>query len=536
MSVFICWSGDRSYELANAVAMLLSHSIKGLKESDVFVSDKIEKGLNWFDTILDRLEGARAGIVCLTAENINGAWLHFEAGALARRLATGAGSGKPQATRGLDPPRHRLFPLLHRINASEVRGPLGSFQGTSTTRSDMSQMVRSVAASLRLGLKDSRLSIPDRAWGPFEAVVENLAVPVRSLVTDFDRLFQRKTFNEPLQKCTDQAWVRRYDGARVTHDALHRELERVRRACAPHEREVFQLLLAEVDGYAMSIQALLVSAPAMTLTKQGDLNVDPRVLRCCEDRRLAVKSLVARLLEPEDQPLLEDAAAFVGADTPEERKLIVHRLEERIRQHRESAYEPAPGVTRQAVSPHTAIERILEGVLPKSLRASSWELDRIYYYLLIQYFGTLALRWERGRRGRPRAQGKPVSHECLCAVRDVEMEVERFRAKAKGGSLMPLSYSLAALEAIEPRRCADKKQVPQALRAAIELVHAELTEVSPGEAEPILRMLKSLGWSTATGSSSAQGRPRTYGRTSVSRRQSRRRSATGRAARAKIAR
>jgi hypothetical protein len=377
----------------------------------------------------------------------------------------------------------------------------------------MSQMVRSIALSLKRKLRDKKLAIPDRAWDPFETVVTNLAVPVRSLVPDFERMFQRKTFNEPLQKCTDQAWVRRYDGARVTHETLHRDRDRVGRACAPHERELFQLLLAELDGYAMSIQSLLMSLPRLTLTRQGDLNIDPPVLRCCEDRRLAVKSLVARLLEPEDQPLLEDAASFIGADTPEERKLIVHRLEERIRQHRESAYVPAPGVSRQAVSPHTAIERILEGVHPKSLRASSWDLDRIYYYLLIQYFDTLALRWERGRKGRLQAEARPVSHECLCAVRDVEMEVERFRAKAKGGSIMPLTYSLAALEAISPQRCADKARVPRALQAALELVDTELKEVSAAEAEPIRRTLRSLGFRRNAGGHSKRNRTRGAART-----------------------
>ena len=31
---------------------------------------------------------------------------------------------------------------------------------------------------------------------------------------------------------------------------------------------------------------------------------------------------------------------------------------------------------------------------PIDCRASSWDLDRIFYYLLVEYFRTAALRWD----------------------------------------------------------------------------------------------------------------------------------------------
>jgi hypothetical protein len=75
MSIFICWSGTRTRLLARAVCDLLESqdSLKGR----VFFSDKIEKGVTWFESIIENLRDADAGVVCLTAENLESPWLHF---------------------------------------------------------------------------------------------------------------------------------------------------------------------------------------------------------------------------------------------------------------------------------------------------------------------------------------------------------------------------------------------------------------------------------------------------------------------------
>ena len=48
----------------------------------------------------------------------------------------------------------------------------------------------------------------------------------------------------------------------------------------------------------------------------------------CEDRRLAIKSVSSRLLHPLDAPLTTAAVRFMAAETDEERKAIVHLIEE----------------------------------------------------------------------------------------------------------------------------------------------------------------------------------------------------------------
>jgi hypothetical protein len=124
MSIFLCWSGDRSHDLAHAAETLVRKTLN-LKEGDVFVSDHIEKGVAWFDSIVTNLQNAAAGIVCLTAENTENSWLHFEAGALAMRLAKGPSDQREQGEpplEGPSTPRHRLFTLLHGVTGATLKG------------------------------------------------------------------------------------------------------------------------------------------------------------------------------------------------------------------------------------------------------------------------------------------------------------------------------------------------------------------------------------------------------------------------------
>src|SRR5687768_117914 len=84
-SVFNCWSGTRSEKLAE---MLCAFLIRILPELDgrVHISTQLRKGVLWFDAIMSQLERARAGVLCLNAENLRSPWVHFEAGALAKGL------------------------------------------------------------------------------------------------------------------------------------------------------------------------------------------------------------------------------------------------------------------------------------------------------------------------------------------------------------------------------------------------------------------------------------------------------------------
>ena len=244
----------------------------------------------------------------------------------------------------------------------------------------------------------------------------------------------------------------------------------------------------------------------------------PRLRTCCEDRRLAIRSLAGRLLQPLDAPLWAEAVRFMAAETNEERKMIVHRLEGAIRREREVAFEQA---AVSDVSWDEVFRELTRNRRPIKFRESSWDLNRIYYYLLVQYFGSAALRWEPAEaRAKSFAVAPattvplPMPHDWLCAARDVEMELERYRAKSKGGSLMPLTYALVALQEIDRQKAPNPDQARIAAQSALKQVQTELGDevLSSDAGRAIRRVLLEMlppnelgAWASVTVSDAQHG-------------------------------
>lgn len=84
MHVFISWSGPRSLHVANALARFLPQVIQALRPWSA--SDSIRAGVQWRKHVMENLDKASAGIVCVTPENQGAPWLNFEAGCLAKTV------------------------------------------------------------------------------------------------------------------------------------------------------------------------------------------------------------------------------------------------------------------------------------------------------------------------------------------------------------------------------------------------------------------------------------------------------------------
>ena len=84
MKIFVSWSGERSHGVAEALRNWLPHVIQGLQPW--LSSNDIDKGARWATDIASHLEESRVGIICLTPENIDSAWILFEAGALSKTV------------------------------------------------------------------------------------------------------------------------------------------------------------------------------------------------------------------------------------------------------------------------------------------------------------------------------------------------------------------------------------------------------------------------------------------------------------------
>jgi len=163
MKVFISWSGEQSRGIANGFTAWLPRVIQAVKP---WFSQEIEKGAKWVNELDKALEGTKFGIVCLTPENLQSPWLHYEAGALSK-------------TEGA-----RVCTFLHGLSPSDVSPPLSSYQATSADKSEVFRLVHSINERLEevsgdplpeAILKD----VFEDAWPKLERYLEQVEYIVR---------------------------------------------------------------------------------------------------------------------------------------------------------------------------------------------------------------------------------------------------------------------------------------------------------------------------------------------------------------------
>lgn len=152
VGVFISWSGN-SQGIANALYEWLPTALHSV---DPWVSDyDIHTGTRFLEEIDRALARCKAGIICLTPENMNSLWVSFEAGALASRVMSSK----------------LVIPLVSRMRPTDVPGPLGMFQASQLTKPDMLKVLKALN-----GLNAPEDIIPDnRLEATFEGVWPELA-------------------------------------------------------------------------------------------------------------------------------------------------------------------------------------------------------------------------------------------------------------------------------------------------------------------------------------------------------------------------
>lgn len=85
-----------------------------------WMSDKdIGAGSLWFQETAKELSESKFGIFCITSDNLNEPWIHFEAGALFDIV---------------EKQRHRICPYLLNLDPSDIKGPLSNFQAKQATK------------------------------------------------------------------------------------------------------------------------------------------------------------------------------------------------------------------------------------------------------------------------------------------------------------------------------------------------------------------------------------------------------------------
>jgi hypothetical protein len=129
MKLFISFAGPQS----KAVATALHDWIPKLFPSITtwISSEDIDKGRRWRIELSAILQESNLGIICLTKNNLESTWIHFEAGALAKTVEDSY-----------------LWTYLHDVKPSEIKDPLGQFQHTIANKEDTKKLLRTIHSVL----------------------------------------------------------------------------------------------------------------------------------------------------------------------------------------------------------------------------------------------------------------------------------------------------------------------------------------------------------------------------------------------------
>jgi len=162
MKVFLSWSGDRSFEFASILSDWIPKVIQACKP---WLSAKdIDKGAKWFPEISKELQESKAGIICLTNDNLDSPWILFESGAISKTVE-----------------KSFVCPYLLDIKPTDIKGPLSQFQSTKAEKNDTLLLIKTINKILgQDALQEKQLeSIFSKWWPDLEADLKKI-LPIKS--------------------------------------------------------------------------------------------------------------------------------------------------------------------------------------------------------------------------------------------------------------------------------------------------------------------------------------------------------------------
>jgi hypothetical protein len=160
MKVFISWSGDRSKAVAEELRDWLPTIVQSVEP---FISTQdVPVGGRGLNVLASKLQNCSFGILCLTQDNKQAPWIHFEAGALSKVIDAS-----------------RVVPLLLDLKVSDLTGPLVQFQAIAMDRDGIFSLVKALAERSSPSVGESRLQrLFNALWPDLEAKVSQLKVAV----------------------------------------------------------------------------------------------------------------------------------------------------------------------------------------------------------------------------------------------------------------------------------------------------------------------------------------------------------------------
>lgn len=157
MKVFLSWSGDRSKQVAALLKTWLKCVIQSIEPW--MSSQDISRGELWYTAINSQIAHISTGIICLTEENKEKPWILFEAGALAKGIAT----------------NHIITFLVDLKSDDLLLSPLSAFNHTTPDKDGVFKMILTINSLLTNPLEDSILTkVFEMFWPTFEDEFKNI--------------------------------------------------------------------------------------------------------------------------------------------------------------------------------------------------------------------------------------------------------------------------------------------------------------------------------------------------------------------------
>jgi hypothetical protein len=411
-TLFLCWSGRRSKQVAESFKQYFESLFKAAKwhtepKPSVEMSETlIEKGAPWSDPLLEKLGNAQAGIVCLTPENRGSAWLHFEGGAIAtHRLKHQDGAAKSATS------ANTLFSFLFTMDNTHIESPLSLFQATiyrrdyDRDRAEIKRLTRAVLKCFK-GCEDAA-----QDGEPLSVLLGRLLSELLGRLRELQFLAFRDLVpgleGHARQVIQATKEVRSLPGRVRALSAIlslqqlledcEREMEII---CAPSQHMFFERLVEVLSASSRGLERAIA---------KGSKKIPKSLAEILETLRRILEVAVEPLV-----PVLDDAwrYAFYALHERQDRQeayrkqklLLVHPLESTLQRAELEASSPStdskvsdaivpPGQQRaelEASSPSTD-SKVLNAIVPsgqllshnEKLRAlrSFWAYDRVAAYI-----------------------------------------------------------------------------------------------------------------------------------------------------------
>lgn len=286
MKIFLSWSGQKSKAVAEALKDWILQIIQAV---DPWISVDIDKGRRWNSEIANQLEESKFGIICLTKDNLESNWIHFEAGALSKTKDA------------------YVWTLLLDIKPADVQPPLGSFQHTTRTKDDIRKLVHTINSALQ----------EDGEKAPPESLINNL----------FDKLWPE--LDQQLRAIAEQP-SKAASPVRSTEEILQEILEIVRSQersqalATPEKKPSARILQALENALTSRVKSGLSDAEIIAETQLVVAQFTDLPLSWLEQKIVEIRSDLD-FHAFDDPPMIESTTARKTAKSQGRR---IHNLEE----------------------------------------------------------------------------------------------------------------------------------------------------------------------------------------------------------------